>query len=143
MDPLHSSVMAVHPPLDLDGCLSYICAGSLRSSPILARTDIFLRSSFSLSQAPNSQRALGPLVVLDTSPGCDFLLCEDSRSSSLPAASIHDSTNIIPVLNACSCPPSPLTVPILFRCLALLSACRTRFSQKIPFTSTPPWPLRS
>jgi hypothetical protein len=69
-----------------------------------------LRSSFfSLTQAPNSQRVLGPLDVLDTSPCNDFLLCKDSRSSSLPAASIYDFTNIIPPLNACICPPSLLT----------------------------------
>ena len=98
MDPLHSSAMAV-PPLDLDGCLRYICSGSLRPS----------RSSFSLTHRRRTLLCL--LAVLDASLGCDSLLCEDSRSSSLPAASIHDSTNIIPALNACSCPPSPLTVP--------------------------------
>jgi hypothetical protein len=115
MDPLYSLVMAVQPPPfsppDLDGCLSYIYSGSLRLSPILVRIDIILRSSFSLSQMPNSQRVLGLLVILDTSPGCNSLLCKDSRSSSLPAASIYNSINIIPALNAYSCPPSPLTIP--------------------------------
>jgi hypothetical protein len=104
--------MVVQLPLHLDGCLNYMFwkpppisnSGTNKFNPSL-----FI---FSLTQAPNSQRVLGLLVVLDTSLGCDSLLCEDSRSSSLPAASIHDSTNIIPALDAYRYAPSPFTVSL-------------------------------
>jgi hypothetical protein len=101
--------MADHPPLDLDGCLSYISPRSLRpspqtlepSDPILSTPSILLSLHFlSLSQASNSQQVLSP-----RRPGhFSWLRLLPLRRlstltlSSLLTTSIHDSTNIVSII---------------------------------------------
>jgi len=152
MAPLLSSVMAEHNhPLYLDGSLSYICSCSLRpSSPVLQRSDSILNAAstlrfiFSLSQASNSQLVLCFLAVLDTSLS-RASLCERFSKlalSPLPAASIHDSTNIVSTIERSFV--SALT-PFPPHCLALwltpsesTSRYPERLSNSILLANNPP-----
>jgi hypothetical protein len=86
------SVMAVQPPLHLDGCLNYICSGSLRPSPIPARTNSIHRSSFSLS---HRRRTLNESWV-------------SSSCWTLPLAAIPSSAKILEALRF----PRPLSTTL-------------------------------
>jgi hypothetical protein len=86
MASLYSLVMMGHVPLYLNGSLSYISSYSFRLSltlkpldPILNTASILL-SLYSLSplRALSSQQVLYLLAALNTSLGCDLLVCEDS-----------------------------------------------------------------
>jgi hypothetical protein len=97
MASLHSSVMMGHVPLYLDGSLSYISSRSFRPSPTLEPSDPILNTAsillslYSLSppRALSSRQVLYLLAALDTSLGCDLLVCEDSRSLLTPRRPPH------------------------------------------------------